>query len=265
MNHSGPEGRHDTASPNAASGALLRAGIFNVYFFGLTFLLGLAGIVVRIFARARALDFARFWVRLVLAGLRVICGIRVVVIGAENLPQAGAALIASQHQSAFDTLVWLTLVPRPSYVLKRELTRIPLFGPLLLPAGMIAIDRAAGASALRGLLQAARRAAEARRQIVIFPEGTRMAPGERGRLQPGIAAIAAQLGLPVIPVATDSGQHWGRRAFRKRPGPIHIAVGAPLPSGGSRSALLAGIGTAWDELEGEIAAAHPATYARPPE
>jgi len=220
--------------------------LFNGYFFGLTFLLALPTPLLR---RARALDYARFWVRTVLWGARTICGIRVRVTGLEYLPRDGAALLASQHQSAFDTLVWLTIVKRPSYILKRELTRIPLFGPMLLAAGNIAVDRSAGAAALRGVLAATAEARDAGRQILIFPEGTRVAPGARVKLQPGIAAIAARLGLPVIPVATDSGLHWGRRAFTKYPGVIHVAIGPPIAAGTPRPALLEAIEAHWRACE----------------
>jgi 1-acyl-sn-glycerol-3-phosphate acyltransferase len=228
---------------------LLRAAAFNVYFFGLTTILGIAGLAVRVFARRRIFAFARFWAGLVIWGARAICGIRVQVSGLEHLPPGAPALLASQHQSAFDTLVWMNLVPAPSYVVKQELTRIPLFGPLLAPAGMIPVDRAAGASALRGLLQATRRARQAGRQMIIFPEGTRVSPGERVPLQPGIAAIATHLDMDVHPVATDSGLRWGRRAFLKRPGIIHIAVGPAIPAGTPRVALLAAIESFWRRAE----------------
>ena len=222
--------------------------MFNGYFFGLTFLLALPTPLLRLFAPGRALDYARFWVRTVLWGARTICGIRVRVTGLEYLP-AGAALLASQHQSAFDTLVWLTIVQRPSYILKQELTRIPLFGPMLLAAGNISVDRSAGAAALRGMLAETAQARDAGRQILIFPEGTRVAPGVRVNLQPGIAAIAARLAMPVIPVATDSGLRWGRRAFRKYPGVIHVAIGPPIVAGTKRQALLEAIEAHWRECE----------------
>jgi 1-acyl-sn-glycerol-3-phosphate acyltransferase len=205
--------------------------------------------LLRVLAPSRALDYARFWVRLVLWGARAICNIRVQVTGREHLPREGAALLASQHQSAFDTLVWLTLVPLPSYILKRELTRIPLFGPMLLAAGNIAVDRSAGAAALRGVLAATAQARDTGRQILIFPEGTRVAPGTRVALQPGIAAIAARLAMSVIPVATDSGLHWGRRAFTKYPGVIHIAIGPSIAAGTPRPALLAAIEAHWRACE----------------
>lgn len=223
---------------------LARSAVFNAYFFGLTTVLGLCGLCVRAFARERSLDLAMLWARLVLAGARHICGMRIVVLGREYLP-TGPAVIASQHQSTFDTLVWLTLVPRASYVLKRELRRMPLFGPLLRPAGQIAIDRGAGAAALRSLLREGERAASENRQIIIFPEGTRVEPGRRVPLQPGVAALASRLGLPVVPVATDSGRHWGRRAFQKRPGTIHVAVLPPIAAGAKRPELLRLVEERW--------------------
>ncbi len=226
---------------------VLRSAAFNAYFFALTFILGLfLGIPLRVLAPTRVIGLARLWARLTLAGLRIICGINFEVTGREYLPEGGPALIASQHQSAFDTLVWLLLVPWPAYVVKAELARVPLFGPLLRPGGQILVDRKAGAAALRGLIQQARAAAAAARQVVIFPEGTRAAPGEPIRLQPGIAALASETGLPLIPVATDSGRHWGRRAFRKRAGVIHVSIAPPLAAELPRKQLLAALQEAWE-------------------
>jgi 1-acyl-sn-glycerol-3-phosphate acyltransferase len=225
---------------------LLRALLFQAYFYCLTTAFCLiGGIPVRLFARHRALALAKIWIGAVLAGARVICGIRIEVTGAEHLPADGAALIACQHQSAVDALLWFTLMPRPSYVMKRELTRIPIFGPLLLDAGMVPVDRDAGATALRTLLLETARIAAAGRQMIIFPEGTRVPPGERVPLQPGVAAIARQTGLAVIPVALDSGLHWGRGALDRWPGTIHVAIRPPIPAGTPRTALLAAIEQAW--------------------
>ena len=214
---------------------ILRSTLFNVFFFGSTLVLTLAGTVARFVVPHRTLAFAVAWARLVLWGVRVICGIRWEVTG--TLP-TGAALIASHHESAFDTLIWLTLVPRAAYVMKQEMLRIPLFGALTRPAGMIAVDREGGAKAMRGLVRDAARAAAEQRQIVIFPEGTRAPPGTLLPLQPGVAALASATGLPVIPVATDSGRYWGRRAFRKRPGVIRIVLLPPIPAGTRRPELL---------------------------
>ena len=229
--------------------ANLRAAAFVVWFYGITLAFCLLGVPVRMFARHRALWVARSWVRTVLAGMPAVLGVRVVVTGLHHLPASGAALIASQHQSEFDTLVWLKLTVLPSYVMKQELLRIPLFGALLKPAGMIPVNRSGGAAAMRQLLLDTAAAAAAGRQIVIFPEGTRLPPGQRVDLQPGIAAIAARTGLPVIPVATDSGRIWTRRLMTRRSGDLHVAIGPPIPSATPRAAMLQRIEAFWRDME----------------
>jgi 1-acyl-sn-glycerol-3-phosphate acyltransferase len=227
----------------------LRSAIYAMYFYLVTLAFGLAGMAVRRIAPDAALAFAQAWVRVLLAGLRPLCGIRIEVSGLDHLPACGPALLASQHQSEFDTLIWMHLLPRPSYVMKQELTRTPLVGPMLVPAGMIPVDRAGGAGALRRLLQDTAAARDAGRQIVIFPEGTRVPPGGRVALQPGIAAVAARLGLPVIPVATDSGRFWTRSRLGLRRGTIHIAIGAPIAPGVTRDQLLGALELFWRQAE----------------
>lgn len=230
----------------------LRSLLFNAWFFAATFAMGSLGVPVRWLAKRHALWVAQTWAALVLDGAAVLCGIRVVVIGREHLPTSGPALIASQHQSAFDTLIWLRLVPRVAYVFKAELARVPLFGPLLVPAGQIPVDRGASFSAVRSLLRGADRAKADGRQIVIFPEGTRVAHGARSELRPGIAALSSRTGLPVIPVATDSGLRWRRRSFLKRSGPVHIVIGPPIPPGLPVPLLLATLQSRWNEAEAQI-------------
>ena len=216
---------------------LLRSLAYNLWFIVLTSLMAPGGMVAAALGWRPAIAYGQLWARLLLGGLRVLCGVRVQVTGAENLPE-GAALIASMHQSAFDTLVWFGLVPAVSYVVKRELARIPIFGRVFAMSGMIVVDRDGGAASIRALQKDSRQAAANRRQIVIFPEGTRTDPGSPIVLQPGIAAIARQTGLPVIPVATDSGLRWGRRSFRKVSGTIHILILPALPAGLRREELL---------------------------
>ncbi len=236
---------------------LLRATLYNLYFWTITLAMVIASLPVRLlvlpFFPEAALGYGKLWVRALLAGLKPLAGIRITVTGRKYLPASGPALIASQHQSAFDTLVWLTLVPRPAYVLKRELLRVPLFGPMLRPAGQIPIDRAGGAAAIRSLLADAARALAAGRQIIIFPEGTRMPPGTVGPLAPGIAALATHTGLPVIPVVTDSGRLWARRGFFKRKGTIRIAIRPPLAPHLARRVLLAHLKELYAAGPGEIA------------
>lgn len=231
----------------------LRSALFNVWFYGTTLLFALGGIGVRAFAPGRSVAYARVWARTVLSGMRPLCGISWQVSGSEHLPASGPALIASMHQSAFDTLIWELLVSNFAFVLKRELTRIPLFGPLLRTTGMIAVDRSAGAAAIRDLLRGGDRAMAEGRQIVIFPEGTRVAPGEHAALHPGVAALATRTRLPIIPVATDSGRCWGRRAFRKRPGVIHVAIQPPIEAGLPRDVLMARLAAAFAHGAAELA------------
>jgi 1-acyl-sn-glycerol-3-phosphate acyltransferase len=217
----------------------LRSALFNLFFFVFSATYSTLLLPLLLGPRRWLLPPLRLWAGLVIGMLRLLCGIRLRVTGREHLPADGRpALLAAKHQSAFDTVVWLWLLPDTAYVLKRELLNIPVWGWLARGSGMIAVDRMAGASAMRHLLRVGKAAAAENRQMVIFPEGTRVPPGERRPYQPGVAALAAATGLPVIPVATDSGLRWGRRAFHKRPGIITVAVLPPLPPGLKRDVLL---------------------------
>lgn len=238
---------------------LLRSAVFNVAFFAFTAIAALVCLpLVPLLDRAGRLALIAWWAERVLRLLRITVGITVRVTGREHLPAEGPALIAAKHQSAFDTIVWLALLPRPAYVLKRTLLWIPLYGWYAHAAGMIGIDRSAGSSAIRHLMRAGDAALAEGRQIVIFPEGTRTQPGERRPYQPGIAALYARSGLPVIPVATDSGLCWGRRAFHKHPGTITVAVLPPIPPGLPREAMLERLETAIEaETDRLLASARP--------
>jgi 1-acyl-sn-glycerol-3-phosphate acyltransferase len=221
---------------------LLRSTLFNLWFYGVTLVYAFFGMALLLVgkhtARRWAKQVGRFWAASVMAGLRPLVGITYVVTGREHLPASGPALIASMHQSAFDTMLWLVLTRDPAYVLKKELLRVPLFGMMCRLTGMIAVDRSAGASAIRELMRGADMAMGEGRPIVIFPEGTRMPPGQVGVLQPGIVALASRTKLPIIPVVTDSGFCWSRRAFRKLPGVINVDIRPPLPAGTPRSEIL---------------------------
>lgn len=233
---------------------LLRACLFNLAFFGLTLVVTFVALPLLVAPREGIMTVARLWARAVIALLRVIVGARLEVRGMEHIPP-GPVVIAAKHQSAFDTIVWLTLLPNTAYVMKKELLWIPLYGWHARKMGMIPVDRAGGGPALRAMLRGAQASLEEGRQVVIFPEGTRTAPGERGTYQPGIVAIAGLGVAPVIPAATDSGRVWGRRAVLKRPGVIRISILPPLPPGLPRAKLLAELAVAieaeTDRLLGE--------------
>lgn len=157
---------------------------------------------------------------------RWLLGIRSRTIG--TMPPA-PYLIAVKHQSMFETLEMLLVANDPAIVLKRELADIPFFGRIAQHAGVIPVDRAGSAKALRRMMRAAAAARDSERAILIFPEGTRVAPGEQPPLQAGFAGLYKQLGLPVIPIALDSGQLWPRRSFLKQPGIITMLIGDPIP------------------------------------
>jgi 1-acyl-sn-glycerol-3-phosphate acyltransferase len=217
---------------------MIRAALFQAFLFGTAIIGSLYAYWLRRSAPERVLPLGQAWSRLLMRGLRVICGITLDVQGFEHIPATGAALIAAQHQSAFDTMVWLVLLRDPSYVLKQELTRIPFFGKLFVASGHISLDREGGARSLRNLIGAVQQAAKRGKQIIIFPEGTRVPPGQRVPLQVGIAALSRATVLPVIPVATDSGLFWPRHPFRMRPGLIHIRIYPALPAATDRVAMM---------------------------
>jgi 1-acyl-sn-glycerol-3-phosphate acyltransferase len=245
--------------PPAGPLVLLRSALFNLLFFGLTAGCVTLGMLLLPLPRRLIRRYVQGWAKLMLWLLRVICGIHVRVTGREHLP-AGPAVIAAKHQSAFDTIVWLALLPDPVYVLKQELLRIPVWGTLARRYGAVAVDRAGGASALKRMVREAGAAAAEGSQIIIFPEGTRTSPGQRVPYLPGVVALGAAVGQPIIPAATDSGVFWGRRAFAKRPGTLTVAVLPPLPEGLPRAQLLARM---QDAIESESLRLLPANYPLP--
>jgi 1-acyl-sn-glycerol-3-phosphate acyltransferase len=191
--------------------------------------------------------FGRFWATGVLTVLKQIVGLGHEIRGLDRIPRGGC-IIAMKHQSAWDTLVLPVVLDDPAPVVKRELLLLPFFGWYAGRAGSIAIDRKAGAGALRRMLAKARPVAAAGRPIVIFPEGTRVAAGERRPYQPGVAALYQALAVPVVPAAVNSGLYWGRRSFLKREGRIILEFLDPIPPGRTRPRVMA-------ELERRIEAA----------
>ena len=171
------------------------------------------------------------WSHLVLAGARIICGVRYRVIGAERLP-APPFIVLSKHQSAWETLAFQEIFPPQVWVVKHELLWLPFFGWGLALLAPIAIDRGSGARALRQMLEQGTDRLARGLCIVIFPEGTRVAPGARATYQTGGAWIASKTATPVVPVALNSGEFWPRNAFVKKPGTITVSIGAPIDTRG---------------------------------
>jgi 1-acyl-sn-glycerol-3-phosphate acyltransferase len=167
------------------------------------------------------------WARIVIRLARSICGIRWRIEGLERLPREPAVILA-KHQSAWETIAFQTIFPPQVYVLKRELLWIPFFGWGLALMSPIAIHRGKGHSALRQIARQGRERLKQGFWVVVFPEGTRVAPGERRKYQLGGAWLAAESAAPVVPVAHNAGLYWPRNAFIKRPGTITVRVGPPI-------------------------------------
>lgn len=181
----------------------------------------------------RALDL---WSRGVIALLRI-CDIRVEVRGLEHMPR-GKALVAPKHQCMFDVFAQFAWLPDSCFVLKKELMWIPFFGWYAQKARMIVVDREAQAAALKKLVRDTEDRLKEDRQLVIFPEGTRGEPGVRGSYKPGIAALYRELNLPVHPVATNSGVHWPKHGFLRKPGVIVFEYLEPIPPGLKRAEFM---------------------------
>lgn len=177
------------------------------------------------------------WSRAIVRGCELICGVRYRVLGREHLPPPPYIVLAN-HQSAWETLAFQCIFPPQAWVVKRELLWIPFFGWGLALLSPIAIDRAAGPRALRQLLEQGRKRLARGLCLVIFPEGTRVPPGEHAAFQPGGAWLAAKTSTAIVPVAHDSGRLWPRNAFLKRPGTITVSIGPPIvPDGLSPQVL----------------------------
>jgi 1-acyl-sn-glycerol-3-phosphate acyltransferase len=186
------------------------------------------------------------WSRSVLFLARRLLRIEWKVEGHENLPPR-PAIILSKHQSAWETLAFQQIFPPQVHVLKRELLWIPFFGWGLALMSPIAIDRSRGFAALRNIARRGRQRLEQGFWVVVFPEGTRVAPGERRAYQLGGAWLAAESGAPIVPVAHNAGRLWPRNAFIKRPGTVTVRIGPPIDSTNRDPKMLNALSEKWIE------------------
>lgn len=223
---------------------LLRSLAFAVFFYALTTGIVLVGLPVALFSRRGISHVARAWGRMYLVLARAIVGVRMKVEG--TLPD-GPVLVAAKHESAYETLALLALLEEPIIVLKRELAAIPLFGTLIRRHGIIPVDRAASATALRSMLHAADDAKAQHRAVLIFPEGTRVPRGQAPKLQAGFAGLYARLAMPVVPVATNAGIVWPRGLI-KHSGVVTLRFGDPIPATLSRKEIEGVVHTAINAL-----------------
>jgi 1-acyl-sn-glycerol-3-phosphate acyltransferase len=224
----------------------LRSLIFNVLFYLLLAFWIVVAIPTFLMPRAALITIARLWASQSTWLLRLVCNIKVEYRGAEKIPQ-GPLIVASKHQSMWETFGLLQFFDQPLYILKRELTWIPFFGWYLVKAGMLGINRGAGGRALLKMVRQAGEEVRRGRQLIIFPEGTRRPVGAPPQYKPGVAQLYASSGVSCLPVALNSGMFWPRRTFMRYPGTLVVEFLDPLPPGLPRDEFLAHISAVIEE------------------
>jgi len=200
------------------------------------------------------------WSQVTIGLAKHLCGIHYRVKGLENLPNR-PAVVLSKHQSAWETLAYQVILPPQVWVLKKELLRIPFFGWGLAMLNPIAIDRETGHSALKQVLDQGKDRLSRGFWVVVFPEGTRIKPGEKGKYNVGGAWLASHTDTPVVPVAHNAGEYWGKKAFLKHPGCITVSIGKPIYPDGRKATQLLQIAEEW--IENEMRAITHQRYLKP--
>ena len=201
------------------------------------------------------------WLRTAVRGGEIILGIRNRITGMENLPQGEGdpAVLLVKHQSTWETFLMPAIMPHPlAYVFKRELLRIPFFGWAIGRLDMIHIDRSKGSEAFNKVVQQGKRLTQQGVWVIMFPEGTRIPRGEKGKYRSGGTRLAIECGAPVVPIAVTSAKVWPRKAFVKRPGVVDISIGKPIPSTGRKADELMREVEAW--IEAEMVRLDPEAY-----
>ncbi len=211
--------------------ALLRGILFNIVFYGGTLFFCLIYIPALLLPRHLFLYCLELYFNFVYVTEKYILGLDFRVIGAENLPKDGAYLVASKHQSAYETMKIHLLFKDPAVIYKKELGKIPFWGWMIRKGRMIAIDRSAGKSAIQTIIDNAKPVIEAGRPIIIYPQGTRVAVGVDKPYKYGFMKLYETYDIPIIPVALNSGVYWKRNAWVKKPGIVTFEILPAIPTG----------------------------------
>ena len=230
----------------------LRAVAFQVAFWIWSAVINLAWLPSLLMSPLATVRGQTVWAKGVMVLLRMLVGIRYELRGRDNIP-AGPVLIAAKHQSAWDTMIFHIIAHDPAIVMKAELLKIPVYGWYCRHSRMIPIDRDTGSKAIRAMVDAAKAAAAETRPIIIFPQGTRVAPGTEAPYLPGIAALYRQLGIPVVPVALNSGVFWPRHSIRRKPGTIVLEYLPPIEPGLNRRDFMARLEAAIEPASARLA------------
>jgi 1-acyl-sn-glycerol-3-phosphate acyltransferase len=217
---------------------VIRSIVFTVFLYLWMALAGLVCSPLLLGPVRWALELVKFWAAGERAMVSLICGVKVEVRGLEHRPK-GPALIAAKHQGMFDVIAPFTFLDQPCFVLKQELMGLPFFGWFAWKTQMISVDREAGASALKKLVNEARARLAEGRQIIIFPEGTRSEPGAQADYKPGVAEVYRDLDVPCHLIATNSGVCWPPHGFIRKPGKVVFEFLEPIPAGLKRAEFMA--------------------------
>ena len=236
--------------------AAIRSALFVVWMYGLMVVMGIVCAPFLLGPRSGVKGCMRVYLALVFGGLRFICGIRYEVRGREHLPKGGA-LVASKHQSMFETLAFWSILDDPAIILKKELSYLPFFGWYAMKLKNIKVDRSAGAKALRDMLRQASQRAEEGRQVVIFPQGTRLEPGASDTYKPGVLGLYKAMKTPCVPVALNSGLYWPPHGFVRKPGVIIVEFLPAIEPGLTKDAFMAELQTRIETASDALLEASP--------
>ena len=228
---------------------IIRSALFWVVYATSTILYGTFSPLLFLLPLAKRYPIVMSWTRLNMVALKVICGIDYRVEGRENLPDK-PSIVMAKHASTWETMALVNILPPMAWVLKKELTRIPFFGWGLAALDHIAIDRNAGRNAVKQVVEQGKARLASGRWVVIFPEGTRVQPGTKGRYKLGGGFLAAASGCPVVPVAHNAGFFWPREQFIKHPGMITVRIGPAIEPSGKSAAEIVEAVERW--IEGEM-------------
>jgi len=216
---------------------VLRSLVFNALFYVNTALWLIAALPTFFMPYRAIIEVAKAWGRFNRALTRMVAGIDYEIRGAEKIPR-GPVIVAAKHQSAWETFALLSLFDNPTFIIKRELQWVPIFGWFTIKGRMVPVQRGAGSQTLTNMIERARIELSRGRQLVIFPEGTRRAPGAEPRYKYGVAQLYAAEGVPCIPIALNSGLFWPRRSLRRNPGTVLVEVLDPILPGLDKDAFL---------------------------
>ncbi len=225
----------------------IRSLIFSLIMISSTVMIAVSLVIIAPLPYRWIIRFARLYPMINLFALKHICGIRYDVAGRENIPDQ-TSIIFSKHQSTWETLALQVIFPPMAFVIKRELLWIPFFGWGLAAMRPVAINRSSGHSAIKQMVKKGTARLNQGVWVTIFPEGTRVAAGSKGRYRIGGAILASKSGHPVVPVAHNAGEFWPRGQFLKKPGTIQVVIGPQIPSNNRKPEDILADAENWIEL-----------------